>query len=120
MIVTKRSAKWISVITTRTFDNKAAKIMTEQDRDEIVDMLARDPECGVVLDGGLRKVRVALQGRGKRGGARVIYCYHSDDIPVLAITVFGKNEQDNLSKKELGQLVAAVKQYAKEWRAHHG
>jgi len=58
-------------------------------------MLARDPECGEIIQGtgGVRKVRVALPGRGKSGGARVIYYFHSERLPVFALTVFAKNEK---------------------------
>jgi len=38
-------------------------------------MIARDPECGVVMKctGGVRKVRFAVGGKGKSGGVRVVY-----------------------------------------------
>jgi hypothetical protein len=59
-------------------------------------MLASDPECGGVMQGtgGVRKVRVAVGGRGKSGGARVIYYFHGSDLlPILIFAVFTKNEK---------------------------
>ena len=47
-------------------------------------MLASDPERGEIMQGtgGVRKVRVAVGGRGKSGGARVIYYFHgSESLP---------------------------------------
>ncbi len=41
----------------------------------------------------MRKLRWKLEGRGKRGGARVIYFYHNADIPLFALTAFAKNER---------------------------
>ena len=57
--------------------------MSDEQRAQVVEMLARDPECGEVMQGtgGVRKVRVALPGRGKSGGARVIYYFHSGGFP---------------------------------------
>jgi hypothetical protein len=41
---------------------------------------------------------LALQGTGKRGGARVIYYYHNERLPVFLISVYAKNRKANLSK----------------------
>jgi hypothetical protein len=38
-----------------------------------------------------------LQGRGKRGGARVIYFYHSGDVPLFLLTMYAKNVRDHLT-----------------------
>lgn len=81
----------------------------------MVELLARDPECGEVMQGtgGVRKIRVALAGRGKSGGARVIYYFHSDRLPVLALTVFAKNERANLTpaqRNAMASVVRAIKQ----------
>ena len=77
----------------------------------MVELLARDPECGDVMQGtgGVRKVRVALAGRGKSGGARVIYYFHSDRLPVFALTVFAKNESANLTQAQRNAMAAVVK-----------
>ncbi|MEJ1958612.1 MAG: type II toxin-antitoxin system RelE/ParE family toxin [Nitrosomonadales bacterium] len=56
----------------------------------------------------MRKLRWGRGGRGKSGGVRVIYYSHSELMPLYLITLFAKNEQDNLSKterNELGKLV---------------
>ena len=77
--------------------------------------MARDPECGEIMrgTGGVRKVRVALPGRGKSGGARVIYYFHSETLPLFALTVFAKNERANLTLAErnaMASVVRAIKQ----------
>ena len=48
----------------------------------------------------MRKLRWRLEGRGKRGGARVIYFYHSADIPLFALSAYPKNERADLSQKD--------------------
>jgi len=68
----------------------------------LVDYLAHNPTAGELVPGtgGVRKLRWALEGRGKRGGARVIYFYHSADIPLFALTAYAKNERADLSHKD--------------------
>lgn len=93
------------------FLGRASKIMSDEQRAGVVEMLARDPECGEIMPGtgGVRKVRVALTGRGKSGGARVIYYFHSERLPVFALTVFAKNEKANLSPAERNAMAAIVR-----------
>jgi hypothetical protein len=50
--------------------------------------------------GGIRKLRWGLEGRGKRGGARVIYFYHDDAMPLFALTAYAKNERADLSQQD--------------------
>ena len=80
--------------------------MTDEVRRQVVDAIARDPELGTIMEGtgGFRKFRLAKPGRGKRGGFRVVSYHHSEGLPVFLITVFGKNEKDNLTKAERNAL----------------
>jgi len=74
--------------------------------------LARDPEAGDVIPGtgGFRKVRWAdrRRGKGKRGGLRVIYYYLVADTQIWFMSVFSKNESDDLNGKEKRALKAAI------------
>ena len=86
-----------SVVETPEFIRRAKTAgMTDAERSAVVDMLASDPEAGVSLGGGLRKVRVARQGGGKSGGYRVLHFYREEGLPVFLLTVFAKNEQANI------------------------
>lgn len=100
-----------TVVETAEFLGRCSKLMSDEQRARVVDMLARDPECGEIMagTGGVRKVRVALEGRGKSGGARVIYYFHSERLPVFALTVFAKNEKTNLTPAERNAMAAIVK-----------
>lgn len=65
--------------------------------------------------GGVRKLRWGRGGRGKSGGVRIIYYHHSEAMPLYLLTVYGKNEQANLSKgerNELAKLAAILKSTA--------
>jgi hypothetical protein len=64
---------------------------------------------------GDRGVRIA--GRGKRGGVRIIYYFHNWTAPVFLLTLFAKNEQDDLSEEERNRLASAAKQIARNYGA---
>ena len=78
--------------------------MTEGERLGLVNYIAANPDAGVSLGGGLRKVRIPREGGGKSGGYRTIYVFGGTHMPIFLVTVFAKNEKDNLSKDE--QLAA--------------
>src|SRR5262245_17407970 len=72
--------------------------------------LALRPEQGAVIrgSGGLRKLRWAVSGRGKRGGARIIYFWHQSSQTFYMLFVYTKQQQGDLTPaqaKQLGQLV---------------
>ena len=77
-----------------------------EERADVVALVAADPECGDLIrgTGGFRKIRVARRGMGKSGGARVVYIWRSERFPVFLITVFPKNEKENLSMAERNAL----------------
>lgn len=83
--------------------------MSDEERQTIVDFVARNPEAGVALGGGLRKLRVGREGGGKSGGYRTLYVFGGRHIPLFVVTVFAKNEKANLSKVELATAVQLSK-----------
>jgi len=109
----------ITIIETQQFTGKADKIMSAAEKDELFDFIARNPKEGDVISGtgGVRKLRFAIQGKGKRGGVRVIYYYYDDRNPVLLFTVFGKNEKSDLTKKEKNILYGIVQDIKKEMKS---
>jgi hypothetical protein len=88
-----------TVVETPAYLSKATRLMSDEERSGIVDVLAANPQAGVVIPGtgGLRKMRIGLQGRGKRGGGRVIYWFHSGAYPVVLLWAFAKNEASDLT-----------------------
>ena len=103
-----------TVAETPTFTRRAAVLLTEQERDKLIATLASNPMAGDEIPGtgGVRKLRFGAAGRGKRGGFRVIYYVLNDAFPVVAITIYGKNEQSDLTedeKKGARAIVAGLK-----------
>jgi len=100
----------ITIAETTEYARRAKKLLTEQERSELISYLAAHPEAGDVMEGtgGVRKVRWAREGRGKSGGVRVIYYYHSEGMPLYLLTLYGKSEKDNLSAGERNDLAKLV------------
>ncbi len=95
-----------TVVETPTYLAIANKLFSEEERADVVALIAAEPECGDVIrgTGGFRKVRIARKGMGKSGGARVVYIGRNQSFPVFLITVFPKNEKENLSMAERNTL----------------
>jgi hypothetical protein len=112
----------IGVAETAHFASSARKILSDVEREELIDFLAWNPMVGDVIagTGGIRKLRWALKGRGKSGGARVIYYYHDERIPLYLLDIYAKNDLANLSladRNEFKKLAAALAAVAKERRS---
>ena len=76
--------------------------------------LMKHPDAGDLIEGtgGIRKVRVASSGRGKRGGSRVIYYHFVADAQIALLLIYPKSEQGDLSAEER----AALKRIVEKWR----
>jgi hypothetical protein len=83
-----------TVVETPMYLRAAEALYSEADREEIVRTIAAYPEAGDLMPGtgGYRKLRFARSGMGKRGGARVVYLYGGEDLPIFLITVYAKSE----------------------------
>ena len=100
----------LTVVELESFLKRARAIMSDQDRAAIVTFLAANPEAGIPLGGGLRKVRIAREGGGKSGGYRTLYVFGGTMMPLFLVTVFAKNEKDNLTRTEQAAAVALSKE----------
>jgi mRNA-degrading endonuclease RelE of RelBE toxin-antitoxin system len=88
-----------AVLETSIFSRRADALLSREDRADLIETLARDPRAGDIIPGlgGVRKLRFAPKGRGKSGGFRVIYYVLNENAPILALLLYGKNEQADLS-----------------------
>ena len=98
-----------TVIETDTFLSWAASVWSDAEREEFVNWIAANPEAGDVIvgTGGLRKVRFARRGTGRRGGARVIYFTRNARAEVVLLLVYAKAKFDNLRPEFLRKVKEA-------------
>jgi hypothetical protein len=104
-----------TVAETPTFIKQAKALFSDDEKQALIDFLATNPLAGDEIPGagGVRKVRFAFGGKGKRGGARIIYYWYSDDAPIYALLAYGKNEKVNLTADD----AAGVRAFAKAIKA---
>ncbi len=108
----------IAVVETPEFLAVTRKLMDDEDRAALVDYLARNPEAGDIIAGDWRREETSLgflEGRGKRGGARVIYFFHSVNIPLFALSAYAKNAQADLSQSDRNDFKRLTKLLAETY-----
>lgn len=95
---------------TSFFTRQAAEILPDEELNALQWVLMANPECGDLIrgSGGLRKLRWAGSGRGKRGGLRVIYYWHVPGSVILLLLAYPKNEQENLTPAQLKLLKSII------------
>ena len=109
---------YITVVETGPFIEDATRCLRQDEREEFIGYIARNPTAGVMIPGtgGVRKVRWRAGGRGKRGGARVIYFFHNERVPLFLLTAYAKSQRVDLAPAQrtaLRRITAEiVKQYA--------
>ena len=107
-----------TVVETPTYLADAESLFSPDEQMAVVDRLAADPICGTVIpgSGGVRKVRFGFGGRGKSGGARIIYLFGGEDLPVFLLAAFAKNEKADLSASERNALGRMVRDMIENYR----
>ena len=93
------------------FTKEAADIFTDDDLLALQLWLAANPESGDIIrqSGGCRKIRWAAGGKGKRGGARVVYFHRISASQILLIHVYVKNKKSDLTATEIKNLKGMTK-----------
>lgn len=96
-----------TVIETPTYRRSIEGVWSDDEAAEFVSFISAHPDAGDVIRGtkGLRKVRWARSGRGKRGGARVVYLWRNARAEVLLVIAYTKAKFDNLPAEFLNRLM---------------
>ena len=97
-------------VETPTFTKRVLEFLDDEQYSALQMKLARQPDAGPLIpgSGGMRKIRWAAGGRGKRGGVRLIYYWWVARDRISMLLVYPKNEQDNLSADQVKQLRRAL------------
>jgi mRNA-degrading endonuclease RelE of RelBE toxin-antitoxin system len=104
-----------SVKTTDAFEKQAKRLIKKyisltKELKELVQSLKQNPEQGSYIGSGCYKVRlsIASKQKGKSGGARVITYVILKDKVVYLMSIYDKSEKENLTQKELLELLKGV------------
>jgi hypothetical protein len=94
------------IVETAIFTRRIQALISDEQYRLLQLQLVAQPDVGKVIpqSGGLRKLRWSLNGRGKRGGMRVIYYWSASRDTILMLFVYAKNEQDDLTRQQLKTL----------------
>ncbi len=110
-------------IETTGFTALVTVLLSDYSYARLQQVLMENPAAGRVMPGcgGLRKIRTAdpTRGKGKRGGARVIYLHVPEARRFYMLDVYGKDEKDDLSTDEKKQLRFLADRLKREARAAH-
>ena len=92
-----------TVIETPVYTHKVDGILTADEREAVAAFISANPMTGSVVrgSGGVRKVRWAKQGRGKSGGARIIYYNRLANGEIWLLTIYAKGDRSTIPAHEL-------------------
>jgi mRNA-degrading endonuclease RelE of RelBE toxin-antitoxin system len=95
-----------SFIETTAFTRRIQEYLSDDEYRALQAALIENPEAGPVIpgSGGVRKLRWAAPGRGKRGGYRVIYYVRRPGGVIWMLTIYPKNVADSISASMLKQI----------------
>jgi hypothetical protein len=104
----------ITVLQLPKFKAEATEMIGADGIEALATYLIDNPDAGDVIpgSGGVRKLRWAAKGKGKRGGARIIYLYVVVAARIYLIRCYAKNVKTDLTadeKKQLSQIAAHLK-----------
>jgi len=102
----------VELIETSTFTRQITALLGDEEYGAFQSQLATNPGLGARIKGGggIRKIRVAVGSRGKRGGARVIYYWAVRKDLILLLFAYPKNESADLTPRQVAQLAKLVKE----------
>ena len=97
---------------TSIFTRRILRILDDETYRLLQLHLVHRPDAGGLIpaSGGIRKIRWAPRSSGKRGGVRIVYYWAIDADTILMLFVFAKSERGDLTRKQLHELAAIVKE----------
>ena len=82
----------------------------KQEYIDLIESLEQNPEQGIELGNNCYKIRLAIKSKnkGKSGGSRVVTCVRIEHDTVYLLTIFDKADRENISDRELENLVEQI------------
>lgn len=103
-------------VETKLFEKLRPDYLKEESYQELQISLMDSPKCGDVIQGtgGIRKLRWAAKGKGKQGGIRIIYYWLDHKNRFYLLTLYAKNEINDLTPIEKQALKSLVEDWKNE------
>ena len=97
-------------IETKRFTRLLDDFLTDDGYRRLQSSLMRNPDAGALVPGsaGVRKLRWAASGRGKRGGFRVIYLWRHSKQEIWMLTIYDKTEQATIPSHTLKRIAESI------------
>lgn len=104
------------IIETSVFTRLIRELMDDDNYREFQDTLIQKPDAGDLIpgSGGLRKIRWKVEGKGKRGGVRIIYYWMTADDQLWMLYGYAKASREDLTKVQLKALREIVERWKHE------
>lgn len=101
----------MEIIETPIFTRRIVNVLSDDEYGNLQWALVINPEAGAIIPGGggLRKLRWAVSGRGKRGGLRVIYYWYTQEEKIYMLLPYKKSGRDDLTSEQIKILKDYVK-----------
>jgi len=102
----------VEFIETSVFTKLIVELLPDDSYRLLQDDIAKNPQAGDLIPagGGIRKLRFALSGKGKRGGARLIYYWQTSKYKIYMLLAYSKAKKENLEPDQVAILKALVKE----------
>ncbi len=103
----------MQLVRTSPFNKAIAKLkVTEAELANLETEIATNPQAGDVIQGlkGVRKIRFAIGGKGKRGGGRCIYLVLAIENTIYLLLAYGKSKQTDLSQKQRKDILVFIEE----------
>jgi mRNA-degrading endonuclease RelE of RelBE toxin-antitoxin system len=96
----------MEIVETSIFTRQVQALLSDEEYRQLQTTLVYRPDLGPIIpgSGGLRKIRWAAKGHGKRRGIRVIYYWAISQERILMLLMYAKSEQDDLTPDQLKVL----------------
>jgi mRNA-degrading endonuclease RelE of RelBE toxin-antitoxin system len=100
------------IVETSIFTRLVRELLSDDEYRHLQGSLVDYPDRGALIRGagGLRKIRWAAKGVGKRGGVRVIYYWATAQDRILMLYIYSKNEADDLTPTQVRTLRQIVEE----------
>jgi mRNA-degrading endonuclease RelE of RelBE toxin-antitoxin system len=101
---------FMEFIEATAFTKHVYEYLSDEEYSGLQSFLLQYPEAGKVVpgSGGVRKVRWAISGKGKSGGVRVIYYFKRQDDEIWLLTIYSKNEVENIPAHVLRRIAKEI------------